>query len=237
MINPANELPEIRPSSARRAGSSGLRYGFTLVELMVVIAIIGLLSLMAFVVAQRVMLGSQKVVCTNLMRNISVGLEAYDVDYNKPPLPAVKKDWDTILGDPGGLYSTSALVSVLTGGEDSEWAEGDGNFYDLASLNPGGTVYLDLNELTSVKEGGLGKDGKLYDPWGQELMIAFNSRIQGQDENGGYHDNILHTWGLAEWAEIKPAYQSHVIWSYGKDKEKGKGEKASFRGSDDVKSF
>lgn len=231
------QAPSTAPTRPALRGTGPLRRGFTLIEIMVVIAIIGLLTLMAFVVAQRVILGSQKVVCTNLMRNISVGLEAYDVDYNKPPLPDVKKDWDTILGDPGGLYSTSALVSVLTGGEDSEWAENDGNFYDLSKLNPSRTVYLEMNELTSVKDGGLGKDGKLYDPWGQELMIAFNSRIKGQDSNGGYRDEILHTWGLAEWAESKPAYQNHVMWSYGKDKKKGVGDEARFRGSDDVKSF
>jgi len=213
------------------------RRGFTLVELLVVIAIVAVLSALTLVVIKGVKLKTQKVVCTNLFRNVSLAMEEYEVDYNRPPLPAVKDDWDTILGDPGGLYSTSALVSVLSGGMEGEWAENDGNFYDLERLNSNGQVYLELSKEFSAKEGGLASDGKLYDPWGQEIMIAINSRVRYEDANNGYRDEILHTWGLAEWAESKPGHQSYVIWSYGKDKVKGAGDDANFRRSDDVKSF
>lgn len=217
--------------------SSRYRRGFTLVELLVVISIIAVLSSLMLVVIKGVKLKTQKTVCTNLFRNISLAMEEYELDYNRPPLPDVKRDWDTILGDPGGLYSTSALVSVLTGGEEGEWSENDGNFYDLESLNPNGQLYLELSKEFASKDGGLGPDGKLYDPWGQEIMIAINSRIQYAEANNGYRDQILHTWGLAEWAESKPGHQSYVLWSYGKDKVKGAGSDSNFRRSDDVKSF
>lgn len=214
-----------------------LRRGFTLVEIMVVIAIIAVLAALVFSVAGKMILKAEKVACTGLMRDISISLTSYESDFNKLPLPRIKDEWDTILGDPGGFYSTAPLVSVLTGAEYSEWNENDGNSFDLSSLNPKGEVYMEPNISLSKKEGGIKKDGKLYDPWGRELMFALNSRRQNHDINDGYRDEILHTWGLAEWAESKPGYENFVIWSYGVDGKKGKGENARFSGSDDVKSF
>ncbi len=204
---------------------------------MVVIAIIAVLAALIFAISGKMILKAQKTACLGLMKDISVALSSYEVDHNQLPLPRVKDEWDTILGDPDGLYSTAPLVSVLTGGEDGVWEENDGNSFDLSNLNPEGEVYLSPNIARKQNEGGIKEDGKLYDPWGRELMFALNSRRQNHDSNKGYRDEILYTWGLAEWAETKPGYESFVIWSYGKDGIKGKGENATFRGSDDVKTF
>ncbi|MBT8043470.1 MAG: type II secretion system GspH family protein [Verrucomicrobiae bacterium] len=211
--------------------------GFTLVELLVVIAIVSVLAALVFSISGKMMLKAQKVTCTAAMKDVSLALSSYEVDYNKLPLPQHKDEWDTILGDPDGLYSTAPLVSVLTGADDSEWSENDGNSFDLSTLNPNNEVYLSPNIARGKREAGIKEDGKLYDPWGRELMFALNSRRQNHDENEGYRDKILHTWGLAEWAETKPGYENFVIWSYGKDGIKGRGEEATFAGSDDVKSF
>ncbi|MCP5537987.1 MAG: type II secretion system protein [Akkermansiaceae bacterium] len=222
-------LPKLANSRSRGA--------FTLVELLVVIAIIAVLAALVFSIAGKMMLKAEKVTCTALMKDVSLALAAYESEYNKLPLPKHKDEWDTILGDPGGLYSTAPLVSVLTGAEDSEWSENDGNSFDLAQLNPTGEVYLNPNIAHGKKDGGIKEDGKFYDPWGRELMFALNSRRRNHDFNGGFRDETLHTWGLAEWAEIKPGYEDFVIWSYGDDGVKGKGDSATFAGSDDVKSF
>lgn len=219
------------PSSTRK------NQGFTLVELLVVIAIIAVLAALSFSVSIRVMRKAEKVTCVNLMRNWGLALESYYADYNRFPLPKNKKDYDTILGDPNGNYSTAPLVAVLTGADDLTWIENTGDAFDMEHLNPSRDVYIEPVLSTSKKEGGIYEDGKLYDPWGRELMFALNSRRKGADFNDGKNDDILHTWGLAEWAEVKPRYEDYVIWSYGADGVKGKGDNASFTGSDDVKSF
>ncbi len=215
--------------------------GFTLVELLVVIAIVAVLASLVAMMAGKMMLKAQKVNCVNAMRNITVSLTSYQSDFNRPPVPRHKDEWDTVLGYPGQpYYPTSMLVSVLTGAEDSQWSEEDGDF-DLSELNPNNEVYMEPNIAYGKREAGIKEDGKLYDPWGNELMIAINSRKRSDDFNGGHHDKVLHTWGLAEWAETKPGYEDFVIWSYGKDGVKGKGgsdsELPSFNGSDDVKTF
>ena len=216
------------------------RRGFTLVEIMVVIAIIAVLATLIFSISGKMLLKAEKVACTSLVRNFSVAIISYESEHNRMPLPDHKyKDWDTILGDKNGNYSTEPLVKVLIGSDDLTWTENTGDTFDMRNLNPQGSVYLEANISYSKKEGGLKEDGKLYDPWGNELMFAFNSRIQ-QDDIGspiGKQDEILHTWGLAEWAETKPGYDQFVIWSYGDDGIKGRGDKATFAGSDDVKSF
>ncbi|MFK7909082.1 MAG: type II secretion system protein [Akkermansiaceae bacterium] len=211
--------------------------GFTLVELLVVIAIIAVLAALIFAVVNRALLKGQQVACVNLMRNVEIGMEAYLVEQNRPPLPDVKKNWDTIIGDPGGLYSTAPIVAVLAGSDDLTWEETDGNTFDMTKLNPRGVKYLELSIVTSKGDAGLRDDGKLYDPWGNELMIAINSLVQYEEFADGYQDERLHTWTLAEWDEIKPGDQDFVMWSYGADGVKGKGGNESFRGSDDVKSF
>lgn len=210
--------------------------GFTLVELMVVIAIIAALAALTFAFVNRALLKGKQTACVNLMRNIEVGMESYQMEQNRPPLPKIKDSHDTIFGDPGGLYSTAPLISVLTGGESLEWEESSGDVFDMEHLNPKRVGYLELN-LAEGSEAGLRRDGKVYDPWGRELMFAVNSRIQVDEFNDGYEDERLHTWGLAEWDEIKPGTQAYVMWSYGADGKKGKGNSQRFGGSDDVKSF
>lgn len=212
-----------------------LRRAFTLVEVLVVIAILAVLAAIVAVVSQRTILSAEKVTCQNTIRQITVSLAAYETDWMRPPLPQVKDTWDTIMGDPGGLYSTKPLVDILTGGHPV-WEETDGNKFDMAALNPNRTVYLDPNVVAHQK-GGLGEDGKLYDPWGHELIFAFNSRVQNRDFSSGSADRILHTWGLAEYKEVKPRYENWVVWSYGRDGLIGRNGVNTFAGSDDVKSF
>ncbi len=223
----------LHPNHLRTQNS---RSGFTLVELLVVIAIIAVLAALTFSVVKRALLKGKQATCVNLMRNVEIGMEAYFMEQNRPPLPPHKDDYDSILGDPGGLYSTAPLISVLLGDDDLTWEENTGDTFDMSKLNPKRIQYLELT-LASPGEAGLRNDGRLYDAWDREMMIAINSRLQYNEFSNGFRDERLHTWGLAEWAEIKPGTQNYVMWSYGADGVKGKGSDHRFAGSDDVKSF
>jgi prepilin-type N-terminal cleavage/methylation domain-containing protein len=223
------------------------RTGFTLVELMVVIAIVAVLAVLVAAGANRFIENGRKVQTMAQFRDFQVGMTLFEGDYTKPPIPKSKRDtgWDTIYGDPGGFYSTQFLVAALAG-EDKDFPYIGENF-SAREANPRSESYITF-PLAPDKRGGVGPDGKLYDPWGREIMVAING-MKSTDSNatlsnfgGGQNDRRLHTWGLAEYKETKPRDQSYVFWSYGKDGKKGKNGPASnsvvpYAGSDDVISW
>ncbi len=220
--------------------------GFTLVELLVVIAIIASLAVLSFLGANRFIENGRKVQAMAQFRDFQVGMTLFEGDYQKAPIPANKRDtgWDTIYGDPGGNYTNQFLVSVLAG-EDKDYPYG-GISFSSKETNPRNESYM-VFPFAPNNKSGVGKDGKLYDPWGREIMVAingFNSTSGSElvDFNNGQNDRRLHTWGLAEYTDTKPKDQSYVFWSYGKDGKKGEnnpqvGAVVPLNGSDDVISW
>lgn len=222
--------------------------GFTLVELLVVIAIVATLAALSVLGANRFIDSGRKVQALAQFRDFATGMALFENDYTKPPIPQSKRDtgWDTIYGDPGGNYSTQFLVSALAG-EDKDYPY-KGESFSSKSANPRGDSYMVFPVANEKNRGGVGKDGRLYDPWGGEVMIAINGMKSNNSSdtlvpfNKGQNDLRLHTWGLAEYKETKPKEQSYVFWSYGKDKKKGKngagfGKVVPLSGSDDVISW
>jgi prepilin-type N-terminal cleavage/methylation domain-containing protein len=222
---------------------------FTLVELLVVIAIILTLALFSIMGVSRYMEQGRKSRTLNQFRNFETGMTLYVNDYQKPPIPDSKWTfgWDTIYGDPGGKYSTQFVVSALKG--DLADDEGDfiygGETFSARAANPRNETYVAF-PFAPDKKGGVGDDGKLYDPWGGEIMIAINVEnsidSELEDFDNGKNDRRMHTWGLAEYTETKPREQAYVLWSYGKDKKKGKNAPSvnsvvSLQNSDDVISW
>ena len=87
------------------------RSAFTLVELLVVVAIIGLLAVMLLPVLNRVQAASRATDCTNNLRQIGQGMALYlGVSQGRYPIAARKPS-------AGGLPS---LVRVMAGRVDSE---------------------------------------------------------------------------------------------------------------------
>ena len=231
----------------RRKPSQKASPGFTLVELLVVIAIVAVLASLTFFGTTRMIEVGRKAKAMAQFRDFQVGMTLFEVDYQKPPIPKSKRDtgWDTIYGDPGGNYSTQFLVSALAG-EDKDYPYKGENF-SSKEVNPRNEAYM-VFPLAPDNKGGVGPDGRLYDPWGGEIMVAINgfkSNNPGDalvDFNGGRNDRRLDTWGLAEYKETKPKDQSYVFWSYGKDRKKGEnaksfGDVVPLTGSDDVISW
>jgi type II secretory pathway pseudopilin PulG len=217
------------------------------VELLVVISIIAVLATLVTMGASRFIENGRKVQALAQFRDFQVGMTLFESDYMKPPIPRSKREtgWDTIYGDPGGNYPNQFLVSALAG-EDKDYPYKGDNF-STREVNPRNQSYMTFPYKPENK-GGVGKDGRLYDPWGREIMVAINGMKsnQGGDElvdfNNGQNDRRLHTWGLAEYTETRPNEQSFVFWSYGKDGKKGKGSPnvqtvVSLAGSDDVISW
>jgi hypothetical protein len=100
-------------------------------------------------------------------------------------------------------------------------------------MNPRGESYVTPIIVDDNRSGVGREDGKLYDSWGNEIMIAINTPPFENEFSDGQRDKVLYTWGLAEWSDKKPRFQNYVLLSYGKD-----GVKAdSYAGSDDVANF
>lgn len=217
--------------------------GFTLVELLVVISIVAVLAVLTVIGARRFIEKGRKVQMMAQFRDLGIGMTLFANDYSKPPIPQSKRDtgWDTIYGDPGGNYSTQFLISALAG-EDKDYPYG-GDKFSAKQANPRGESYIIFPAASADNKGGVGKDGRLYDPWGGEVMVAINGfkSTNANDElvpfNNGRNDERLHTWGLAEYRETKPKEQPFVFWSYGKDKRIGRNGVNTLTNSDDVISW
>ncbi|GAA5481813.1 prepilin-type N-terminal cleavage/methylation domain-containing protein [Haloferula sargassicola] len=212
------------------------RPGFTLVELLVVIVIIAALAALAFMGAKRGLSKAQNAKQLQQMRDLSVSIEMFAVDYHTPPIPDRNKDSgrDVLYGVPDGDNGTEMLFGALVGHDDNaEPEDPSGDFIAGRELNYKDNSYIQPDYVEQPKDGVYRKNAKIYDLWGKELMIAVNTPPFEDEDTGGVNDKILNTDGFAEWSDAKPRYQEYVIWSYGKD-----GEKADmFAGSDDVKNF
>jgi len=225
--------------------------GFTLVELLVVIAIVAVLVVLSVAGSKRFIDNGKKVQAMTQFRQLQVGFSAFELDYTKPPIPASKRSdteyTDTVYGDPGGLYGNEYLISVLAG-SDKEYPMKTSETFSAKESNPRQEAYTTF-PFVADKKNGVGDDGKLYDPWGGEMIMAINgmaapgatlnTTAQG---NKGKNDQVLYTWGLGEYKETKPKFQTAVFWSYGKDKKKGNsapnvGDVVPLSGSDDVVSW
>lgn len=221
--------------------------GCTLVELLVIAGILLGLGAVGYVGATRFVENGRKAKALAQLRDFQVGMSLFEADYRKPPIPQTKRDsgWDTVYGDPGGNYSNQFLVSALAG-EDKDYPY-KGESFSTKDVNPHNQRYMTF-PLAPDKKNGVGDDGKLYDPWGGEVMVAINGfKAAGPDSvltdfNQGRNDRRLHTWGLAEYAETAPQNESYVFWSYGKDGRKGNhaantADIVPLKGSDDVVSW
>jgi prepilin-type N-terminal cleavage/methylation domain-containing protein len=233
------------PDTVKKMQSSK---GFTLVELLVVIAIIVTLAAALIIGVRGAMLKAQKTQCLNTMRSVTTGLTAFTFEYGKPPIPESKalpgQEVDTIFGDPGGLYKNDYIVAVLEG-TDRRFTFG-GEVWDVARVNPKLETYTTFERSPMKKNGvyeveGDANSGQLYDPWQKTILIAINVPPYAVDSADGLRDKLMHTWGLAEYADTKPREEQFIIWSYGKDGVKGTAGKAvnqnTYKGSDDVISW
>lgn len=208
--------------------------GFTLVELLVVIVIVAALASLIFTLAGRGMMKAQQTQALQQMRDISVGIEAFSVDYNRPPIPLamLSEGEDTVYGAPDGDFGSEVVIGAITG-SDTKFSKEPEGIAAGRKLNLRDETYIQP-VLVDDRRGGVDrKDGKLYDVWGREIMIAVNAPPFEEEFNQGKKDKVLFTQGLGEWNDKKPRYQSYVLWSYGKDGVKS----PSYAKSDDVANF
>ena len=130
---------------SRKAG------GFTLIELMVVITIIGILLAILLPVINAVILSAQKRQADTEVRGLEIALRAYQTRYSRFP-PAT--------GEPGQPVR-QALLDILSGANSG-------------ADNPAGVRFLEY-QSASVK------NGEYVDPWGKPYQVSTDVNLDNRN--------------------------------------------------------
>ena len=135
------------------------RSAFTLIELLVVITIIGILAGMAFPVITGVMERARKVKVLSTIKDLHVGIKAYQTEYNRYPSVTTGSDEKT-------KTNTGTLLAVLLASESQ------------TKLNGRGIKFVDLPLAKNGRGGLIGQDVdsyKLVDEWEQPFQVVLDT--------------------------------------------------------------
>ncbi len=104
-----------KPDSFDPAGSS-LQVGFTLVEVLVTVAIAGVLAVLLFSAMGQVRESAKSVQCTGRLKNLMVAVETYRGDFNRYPQSygGNKAWWDNLMT--GGYVNSAKDITCPSGG-------------------------------------------------------------------------------------------------------------------------
>lgn len=174
--------------------------GFTLMELLVVMTIIGILAAMVFPVANGVLKKARKSQAQHTAMQLKQSITTYFTEYSRYP---VKTSGGAAKDEQ--IRSDSTLMDVLLGSEKEAKSGG---------LNPRKISFFSGRKAKGKKAGVLltaDGGGELFDPWGEHYYVILdtnrNDRVEDPSEGG---------------TETIP--QSVIVWSSGIDTNNEDGE-------------
>ncbi|MEI7721600.1 MAG: type II secretion system protein [Verrucomicrobiota bacterium] len=167
----------------RKNGIRSGQAGFTLVELLVVISIIGMLAGLMSVAIPKAMEAGKKAKVKGELTAIVAAVKAYKQEYGQWPVAKSKMDsaadeYSSWYGPPTQEQESKDLMKILSG-DMTVQKEGQ-------TMNPKGVRFLE----------GAKTDGTFQDPWGKQYSVKMDTNESGGVEyygSSGTQENIRVT--------------------------------------------
>ncbi len=187
--------------------------GFTLIELMVVIAIIAVLIGLSVPVYQSVQTSAKKTQAKNDLVQIVTAVNAFYTEYGRYPTSAAN--------DAGAKVSAGTDNSPVC--NELRGQNGTLNTRQIVFISPP-AAKDPLNPRAGVEA----STGKFFDPFGKTYGVAMDA---------DYDNKIANPYTADTGAGGTDINQGAIAWSLGKDGQGGQGSKASGPGKDDIISW
>lgn len=162
------------------------RHGFTLVELLVVVTIIGILAGLVISQAPKLMQQSRELEVRNVLVAIQTGIRNYQTEYNRFPLDPSQtsssgdEDAPAIPTD-----QSNSLVETLMGSASSSGSGGSGGGSGNTDLNPKGIEFTTFKIAKNGRNGLVGTQApySLIDLWGSPYYVQFDTNLDRKITN------------------------------------------------------
>jgi prepilin-type N-terminal cleavage/methylation domain-containing protein len=143
------------------------RRGFTLIEMLVVIGIIGILASLAVPAATGVMKKAKKVKTSAALKDIQIAIKMYQQEYNRYPIRA-----GTTTESPIALDEGSSLLKILLGENDQK-------------MNPREIKFIEPTMGKNGSGGLTGTEGNygLKDSWGEPYQVLMDANYDNKIAN------------------------------------------------------
>jgi len=189
------------------------RRGFTLLELMVVIAIIAVLAGLFLPALQSVLERAKKAQARNDVIQIVTAVNAFYAEYGRYPLV-------------GTVTTPDATYGIVT-------SQSDGLFNELRakaySLNTRQIQFISPAEdgTQTNPNGKIGSDSQFHDPWGNPYLIRIDA---------DYDNQVVNPYTADTGAGPTNIRQGVIAWSVGKDAKLGNNGNNRFKDSNGAQS-
>lgn len=221
----------------KRQPNSHRPNGFTLIEVLTVIAIVAMLAAMGFAGMRYAMDASRKKDCTVLIADITKAVQEYQAENGGYPRPASDEEQTVVDGETYKIAGARVLYQFLSGDGDDALQGGEkpstgiqGSAQD--EKKPGlGKIYMDTIQAPNKEEIEKKKTKKLVasasetsfyviDPWRHPLQYQVperdkNGLVTGEIETYSSSNFELWSYGSLKKPEATEAAQKEWITSWG----------------------
>lgn len=211
--------------------------GFTLVELLIVIAIIGILASMLLVVINRAELAAKKAQTKLDIKVIETAIADYESIYSHFPVSTNVQQSGSANITYGGIYNNSSGIQWPPSPAPANYEPSNSDvisiLLDLTTfpgsggatvnvnhqLNAQQRIFLNAKMVGDTSSPGIGTDLNYRDPWGNPYIISINLNGNNQCEDAFYASPAVSASGLnglVSQADGNYAFHGNImVWSMG----------------------